>query len=103
MGPLCKWHTPKGCRSFLQKYHVGLACNWQLQRDEHAKNTLSVRGRNIEIIATELVKGEWKHNYRFFVCFRDWFCSFSFVNFSIIGCVLTDVEDGFVIFFLKKI
>ena len=36
----------------------------QLQRDEQAKNTLSVLSRNIEIIAMELVKGGWKHNYR---------------------------------------
>jgi len=38
----------------------------QLQREEHAKNTLSVMSRNIEIIAMELVKGGWKHNYRLF-------------------------------------
>ena len=36
----------------------------QLQRDEQAKNTLSVLSRNIEIIAMELVKGWWKHIYR---------------------------------------
>ena len=36
----------------------------QLQCEEHAKNTLSVMSRNIEIIAMELVKGEWKRNYR---------------------------------------
>ena len=36
----------------------------QLQRDEQAKNTLAVLSKNIEIIAMELVKGEWKQNYR---------------------------------------
>ena len=36
----------------------------QLQREEHAKNTLSVMSKNIEIIAMELVKGGWKQNYR---------------------------------------
>ena len=34
----------------------------QLQRDEHAKNTLSELSRNIEIIAMEVVIGGWMQN-----------------------------------------
>ena len=36
----------------------------QLQRDEQAKNTLSLMSKNIEMIALELSNGGWKHIYR---------------------------------------
>ena len=36
----------------------------QLQRDEQAKNTLSLLSKNIEMIALELANGGWKHIYR---------------------------------------
>ena len=40
-------------------------CFWaQLQRDEQAKNTLSLMSKNIEMIALELSNGGWKHIYR---------------------------------------
>ena len=37
----------------------------QLQREEHAKNTFSSLSKLIEIVALDLVKGGWKHAYRF--------------------------------------
>ena len=38
----------------------------QLQRDEQAKNTLSLMSKNIEMIALELSNGGWKYFYRLF-------------------------------------
>ena len=38
----------------------------QLQRDEQAKNTLSLMSKNIEMIALELSNGGWKHFYHLF-------------------------------------
>ena len=36
----------------------------QLQRDEQAKNTLSLMSKNIEMIALELSNEGWKYIYR---------------------------------------
>ena len=37
----------------------------QLQRDEQAKNMLSLLSKNIKMIALELANGGWKHIYHF--------------------------------------
>ena len=54
------WCYPKLQVIFRETYWLRF---WaQLQRDEHAKNTLSELSRNIEIIAMEVVMGGWMQN-----------------------------------------
>jgi hypothetical protein len=40
-------------------------CSWaQLQRDEQAKDTLTLLSKKLEVIALEISNRGWKHLYR---------------------------------------